>query len=260
MERNKQRPFFLYLPFNAEHAPLHATEKYLARFPGIKDEKRRTFAAMLSAMDDAIGRVLDKVREIGAEKDTLIVFFSDNGGPTPSTTSSNGPLHGFKATTSEGGTRIPYIIQWKGRLPAGKLYEYPVIQLDLLPTIVVAAGGQIDPSWKLDGVDLMPYLTGQKTGRPHQTLFWRFGPQWAIRDGDWKLVASRVDENKPRLINLAEDIGEAKDLSSSQPQKLAELTAKWQAWNAEQMAPLWGAGNEGKAGARKKKGSPDDDD
>jgi arylsulfatase A-like enzyme len=263
IERNKTRPFFLYLPFNAEHAPLHATEKYLARFPDIKEEKRRTFAAMLSAMDDAIGRVLAKVREIGAENDTLIVFFSDNGGPTPSTTSSNGPLHGFKATTSEGGTRIAFMMQWKGRLPAGKIYEQPVIQLDLLPTFVVAAGGTIDPSWKLDGVDLMPYLTGKNPGRPHQTLYWRFGEQWAIRDGDWKLVASRVDNNQPRLINLAEDIGEAKDLSSAQPQKLAELTAKWKAWSAEQMAPQWGSGSEGKAGAQKKKNKKkvsDDDD
>jgi arylsulfatase A-like enzyme len=262
IERNKERPFFLYLPFNAEHAPLHATEKYLARFPEIKEEKRRTFAAMLSAMDDAIGRVLAKVREIGAENNTLIVFFSDNGGPTPSTTSSNGPLHGFKATTSEGGTRIPYMMQWKGKLPAGKIYEYPVFQMDLHPTFVVVAGGTIDPAWKLDGVDLMPYLTGKNSGRPHQALFWRFGEQWAIRDGDWKLVASRVDQNKPRLINLAEDIGEAKDLSSTEPQKLADLTAQWKAWNAEQKPPLWGAENaaaKGKAKAAKKK-APEDDD
>jgi arylsulfatase A-like enzyme len=109
----------------------------------------------------------------------------------------------------------------------------------------------------------MPYLTGKNSGRPHQTLYWRFGEQWAIRDGDWKLVASRVDNNQPRLINLAEDIGEANDLSSAQPQKLAELTAKWKAWNAEQMAPQWGSGSEGKAGAQKKKNKKkvsDDDD
>jgi len=254
IERNKDRPFFLYLPFNAEHAPLHATEKYLARFPDIKDERRRTFAAILSAMDEAIGRVLAKVREIGAEDNTLIVFFSDNGGPTPNTTSSNGPLHGFKATTSEGGSRIPYLMSWKGRLPAGKVYELPVMQLDLLPTLVAAAGGTVDPSWKLDGVNLMPYLTGQNKGRPHQTLYWRFGEQWAIRDGDWKLVASRVDNNKPRLINLAQDIGEANDLSSAEPQKFAQLMAKWKEWNAEQKPALWGGES-----ARKKKARDDDD-
>lgn len=253
IERNKNRPFFLYLPFNAEHAPLHATEKYLARFPGIQDEKRRTFAAMLSAMDDAIGRVLAKVREIGAEQNTLIVFYSDNGGPTPSTTSSNGPLHGFKMTTSEGGTRIPFLVQWKGSLPAGKVYENPVIQLDLLPTFIAAAGGTVDSAWKLDGINLMPFLTGRDKGRPHQTLYWRFGEQWAIRDGDWKLVASRVDGNRPRLINLAQDIGEANDLSAAEPQKHSALMAKWKEWNAEQKPALWGAEN-----PRKKKVRNDD--
>jgi arylsulfatase A-like enzyme len=237
--KQNEQPFFLYLPFNAQHAPLQATKKYLARFPNIEDEKRRTFAAMMSAMDDAVGRVLDKVRQMGQEENTLVVFFSDNGGPTRQTTSSNGPLRGFKAQTSEGGTRVPFSIQWKGRIPAGQVYDYPIQNLDILPTAIVAAGGQIDPTWKLDGVNLMPYLTGQKKGRPHETLYWRFGEQWAIRKGDWKLVASRFDANKPRLINLAEDIGEANDLMAQAPDKAKELEADWMKWNAEQMAPLW---------------------
>lgn len=239
ISKNKDKPYFLYLPFNAQHAPLQSPPKYLERFPSIKEDKRHTFAAMMSAMDDAVGRVLAKVRELGQEENTLIFFFSDNGGPTPSTTSSNGPLRGFKATTSEGGTRIPYCVQWKGKIPAGKDYNYPIQNLDILPTTVVAGGGKIDPAWKLDGVDLMPYLTGKNTARPHETLYWRFGAQWAIRKGDWKLVASRIDENKPRLINLADDIAEANDLSSKNPDKAKELLADWQAWNAVQAAPLW---------------------
>ncbi len=239
IDKNKDRPFFLYLPFNAQHAPLQATKKYLDRFPNIEDEKRRTFAAMMSAMDDAVGRVLEKVRAIGQEENTLIFFTSDNGGPTAQTTSGNGPLRGFKATTSEGGVRVPWCAQWKGKIPAGKVYEYPMIQLDILPTAVTAAGGKVDPAWKIDGVDLMPYLTGRNTGRPHQTLYWRFGEQWAIRKGDWKLVASRIDQNKPRLINLAEDIGEANDLSEKNPEKVKELLADWKSWNAEQKDPLW---------------------
>src|SRR5439155_11464187 len=166
-------PYFLYLPFNAQHAPLQATKKYLDRLPNIKEDKRHTFAAMMSAMDDAVGKVLAKVRERGEEENTLIFFFSDNGGPTASTTSSNGPLRGFKATTSEGGTRIPYCVQWKGHLPAGKVYDLPVLNLDILPTAVVAAGGTVDPAWKLDGVDLMPYLTGKDSARPHETIYWR---------------------------------------------------------------------------------------
>ncbi len=238
--KQKGRPFFLYLPFNAQHAPLQATKKYLDRFPGIQDEKRRTFAAMMSAMDDAVGKVLAKVRELGQEENTLIFFFSDNGGPTTQTTSSNGPLRGYKAQTSEGGTRIPFCVQWKGKIPAGKDYDYPIQNLDILPTAVIAAGGKVDPAWKLDGVDLMPYLTGKNTGRPHETLYWRFGAQWAIRKGDWKLVVSRFDKLQPRLINLADDIAEAKDLSDQKPELVKELTALWKAWSAEQKEPSWG--------------------
>jgi arylsulfatase A-like enzyme len=194
---------------------------------------------MMSAMDDAVGRVLAKVRELGQEENTLIFFLCDNGGPTQQTTSQNGPLRGFKSTTLEGGVRVPFCCQWKGKIPAGKTYEQPIIQLDILPTAVAAAGGTIDPNWKLDGVDLMPYLTGQKESKPHEALYWRFGEQWAIRKGDWKLVASRIDGKEPRLFNLKDDIGEAKDLSSAEPDKAKELLAEWQSWNSQQKAPLW---------------------
>lgn len=162
LDKNKTKPRFLYLPFNAVHAPLQATKKYLDRFPGITDEKRKTFAAMMSAMDDAVGRVLGKIRELGQEENTLIFFISDNGGPTQSITSSNGPLRGFKMTTFEGGTRVPFIAQWKGKIPAGKTYDLPVMNLDVLPTAIIAAGGKPEVSWQLDGVDLMPFLTGAK--------------------------------------------------------------------------------------------------
>jgi arylsulfatase A-like enzyme len=240
LDRHKDRPWFLYMPFNAQHAPLQAPQKYLDRFPDIQDSKRRTFAAMMSAMDDAIGRVLAKIRELGQEEETLIIFLSDNGGPTQQTSSDNGPLRGFKATTLEGGVRVPFCMQWKGKLPAGKVYEHPIIQLDVLPTCIAAAGGKIDPSLKLDGVNLLPYLTGAVKDRPHDTLYWRFGQQWAIRKGDWKLVVSRIDGPQPRLFNLAEDIGEAKDLVAAQPEKAKELQGLWDAWNAEQAKPLWG--------------------
>lgn len=233
------RPFFLYLPFNAQHAPLEATQKYLDRFPNISDEKRRLFAAMLSGMDDAVGRVLAKVRELGQEENTLVFFLSDNGGPTASTTSKNDPLRGFKATTLEGGVRVPFMVQWKGRLPAGQTYDHPVIQLDILPTAVAAAGGSVAPAWKLDGVDLLPYLTGQNSAKPHETLYWRFGPQWAVRQGDWKLVVSQVDGQEPRLFNLADDIGEAHDLAARHSEKAKQLAASWNSWNAELIDPLW---------------------
>jgi arylsulfatase A-like enzyme len=134
--------------------------------------------------------VLTAVRERGQEENTLIFFIADNGGPTQGTTSQNGPLRGFKTNTYEGGPRVPFLVQWKGRLPAGRTYDLPVMNLDVAPTILASAGKPIDAAEKLDGVDLVPFLTGKATGRPHETMFWRFGDQWAVRNGDWKLVVS----------------------------------------------------------------------
>ena len=257
MKKNASKPYFLYLPFNAQHAPLQAPKKYLERFPKITDEKRQLFAAMMAAMDDAIGRVLAQVRAMGQEENTIFFFISDNGGPTSSTTSKNGPLRGFKMTTYEGGPRIPYLMQWKGKIPAGKTYDFPVMNLDVLPTAITAAGGKVDSAWKLDGVDLIPYLTGANAARPHPTLYWRYGPQWAIRHGDMKLVVSKGGSGQPELYNLATDIGEAKDLASAQPAKVKELQALWDKWSAEQApasAPDGPAGGKGTKKGKKKAG------
>jgi arylsulfatase A-like enzyme len=237
LEKHKDEPWFLYLPFNAQHAPLQAPQKYLDRFSQIEDEKRRTFAAMMSAMDDAVGRVLDKIRDAGQEENTLIFFVSDNGGPTRQTTSSNGPLRGFKATTWEGGVRVPFCVQWKGKLPAGKTYEHPVIQLDIVPTCLAAAGASVERAWKLDGVNLLPYLTGEDSSKPHETLYWRFGDQWAIRHGDWKLLVANGGGKEPELYNLVADIGESRNLAAEHPDKAQELRSLWEKWNAEQAPP-----------------------
>lgn len=237
LEKNKAKPWFLYLPFNAQHAPLQAPQKYLDRFPNIADEKRKLFAAMMSAMDDAVGRVLEKVRELKQEENTLVFFIADNGGPTSSTTSSNGPLRGFKSTTYEGGPRVPFLAQWKGKLPVGKTYDFPVLNLDVLPTALAAGGTAVDSAAKLDGVNLLPYLTGENKTRPHETMYWRFGPQWAVRHGDYKLVVARGGSGQPELYDLAADIGEAKDLAKDQPEKVKELQALYDAWNKEQAEP-----------------------
>ncbi len=256
IERNRSRSFFLYLAFNAVHTPMHATEKYLTRFAHIADAQRRTYAAMLSAMDDGIGRTLAALRAAGLEENTLIFFFSDNGGPTmPTTTvngSSNAPLRGSKRQTWEGGIRVPFVIEWKGRLAAGKADARPIIQLDVLPTALAAAGVEIRPEWKLDGVNLLPFLTGEATGAPHDALYWRLGGMMAIRKGDWKLVktgegplrdtdpAVLSDLSAAELYNLAEDIAETKNLAATHPEKVKELAEAWWRWNKELVRPRWG--------------------
>ena len=261
IERHKGGPFFLEVAFNAVHTPMNATDARLARFASIPDKTRRTYAAMLSALDEAAGAVLRKVREAGLEDDTLVVFISDNGGPTMLGTTINGsrndPLRGSKRTTLEGGIRVPFVLSWKGKLPAGKVYDKPVIQLDILPTALAAAGVAAKPEWGLDGVDLLPHLAGRDGASPHDTLYWRLGGQAAVRRGDWKLVRydSTLDTPgvrsvgaKPplspfRLYNLAEDVGEARDRSGDYPDKAKELLAAWEAWSGQLARPLWGPGS-----------------
>ncbi|HYT95098.1 MAG TPA: sulfatase, partial [Gemmataceae bacterium] len=249
IDKHAKEPFFLYLAFNAVHTPMEASAKYLERFPKIADKQRRTYAAMLSAMDDAIGRVLAKLREHGLEDDTLIFFFSDNGGPTMIGTTINGsrnfPLRGSKRQLLEGGVRVPFVLQWKGRLPGGKQYDHPIIALDILPTALAAAGAEVPAGAKLDGVNLLPYLEGKVQGAPHDTLYWRFGEQLAVRRGDWKLV--RYDNTGLHLYNLKADIGEANNLAAKHPEKVKELKTAWDRWNTELAAPLWGAGKKGAA-------------
>lgn len=254
IEQNQAKPFFLYLPFNAQHAPLQAPKKYLDRFPNINDPNRKIFAAMMSALDDAVGRVLDKIRAVGQEENTLIFFTSDNGGPTGSTTSSNGPLHGVKATTWEGGVRVPTAIQWKGHLAAGRVYEHPIIQLDFLPTAMAAAGITTKPTDRIEGVNLLPYLTDQDKGKPHQTLYWRFGNQWAIRHGEHKLVVGRDGSGQPELYNLASDVAESKNLAASEPEKVKELKDLWDKWDADNIPAASPRENKGrKPGQGKRK-------
>jgi arylsulfatase A-like enzyme len=239
IDRHKSEPFFVYLPFNAVHAPMEADQKYLDRFKTIENDLRRTHAAMLSAMDDAVGRVLAKLRDLRLEEKTLVIFLSDNGGPTQQTTSSNAPLRGFKAQALEGGIRIPFMMQWTGTLPAGKIDDRPVISLDVHPTIVAAAGAAADPAWKLDGVDLVPYLTGAKTGIPHETLYWRmFTNQRAVRHGNLKLVWSGPAE-QGGLYDVAADPGESKNLATVRPDDVKKLQALYDAWNAELAEPKW---------------------
>ena len=255
IDRHHSQPFFLYLPFNSVHTPMHATAKYLDRFASITNERRRTYAAMTSAMDDAVGTVLAKLDATKTADNTLIFYFSDNGGP-PANGSDNGTLRGNKAQTWEGGIRVPFFVQWKAKLPKGVVYEQPVIQLDILPTALAAAGVPAVTDTKLDGVNLLPYLTGDNKAAPHETLYWRFGQQTAIRMGNWKLVNHRQSQGA-ELYDLSKDIGELTDLAKQQPGKFAELDAAWKKWNAELVEPTWGpnvnAGNPDNAKKKNRK-------
>jgi arylsulfatase A-like enzyme len=254
----KSQPFFLYLAFNAVHTPMQAIDKYLARFPHIADKQRRTYAAMLSAMDDGVGKTLAALRAEGLEENTLIFFFNDNGGPTmPGTTingSSNAPLRGSKRQTWEGGIRVAFIIRWKGHLAEGKIDARPIIQLDVLPTALAAAGVKPQPQWRFDGVNLLPFLMGKMSGQPHEALYWRLGQHMAIRKGNWKLVKTSErplqdvdpaifnDLSGAELYNLADDMGEKKNLAAAHPEKVKKLAAAWQRWNKELAKPLWPPG------------------
>ncbi|MBM3981025.1 MAG: sulfatase [Planctomycetes bacterium] len=252
VDKHKAKPFFLYLAFNAVHTPMHATDERLKKFADIKDNTRRTYAAMMWAMDEAIGKLVAKLKAEKLDKSTLIVFFSDNGGPTMQGTTINGsvnaPLRGSKRTTLEGGVRVPFVMSWPGQIPAGATFDAPVIQLDVLPTALSAVGVEVKADWKLDGVNLIPHVTGGAKGVPHDALFWRFGQQTAVRKGDWKLVRydATADGGKgttaARLYNLASDIGEKTDLSAKEPDKVKELQVAWDEWNKGNVAPLWGGG------------------
>lgn len=239
IDRHKSEPFFLYLTFNAVHNPQHAKPEHLERFKDISNETRRTYAGMLTAMDDAIGRVLATLKTDNLEQNTLVAFISDNGGP-PVNGSLNGPLRGQKATTWEGGVRVPFFVKWPAQIKAGGVYDQPVIQLDLLPTVLAAAGKPTTEEKNLDGVDLLPFLKGEKTEAPHSQLYWRFGQQTAIRKGDWKLVQANGGGGI-ELYNLKSDIGEKTDLASAEPDKVKELQTDWDAWNATLVEPKWRA-------------------
>lgn len=236
IERHQSQPFFLYLCFNAVHTPMQAPDTYLGRFPDIADEKRRTYAAMLSAMDDGIGKVLGALRDSGVERNTLVFFFSDNGGPTNANASINTPLRAGKGSMYEGGTRVPFLLRWPGRVTGGTVYEQPVIALDVLPTAAAAAGATVPQDRPIDGVDIVPYVTGAD-GTPHDRLFWRSGGNYAVRQGKWKLV--RLGDGAPELHDLEADIGETNNLADQQADTVADLVAAIAEWEKGLVEPAW---------------------
>ena len=245
MNRNAKKPWFLYLAYNAVHTPLEIVDKHQSRLPAeVKTPGRRGYLSLLLGLDDAIGRLTAELK--AKHQNTLVFFFSDNGGSGKrpffaTNTGINTPLRGDKGQTLEGGIRVPFFVSWTGQLPAGKVYDQPVSALDVLPTAASVAGTKAPEG--IEGVNLLPHLTGEKADAPHESLAWRFGPQKAIRRGKWKLVDFRDFEAKTQsgwqLFDLDADISESKNLATEHPELVAELSKAWDDWNAKNVAPLW---------------------
>jgi len=258
IDRHHEQPFFLYLAHYAPHTPLQATAKYLKRYAHIEDQPTRIFAAMVSAVDDSVGAVMGALRSHGIADDTLVVFLSDNGCALYiQGACSNAPLNGGKRHQFEGGIRVPFMMSWPARLPAGKVSAVPVSSIDIAATFLAATGADQMPT-EFDGVDLLPFVTGHTEGSPHDRLFWRAGPNRAIRDGRWKLwqvnrtteevfdsiIPGRLlpDWQAPKgsphgqltlLYDLEADIGERNNLAAERPEVVEDLIERLDKWNAE---------------------------
>ncbi|MEZ4449685.1 MAG: sulfatase-like hydrolase/transferase [Nannocystaceae bacterium] len=239
IEANRNRPFFLYLAFNAVHTPLQALRADYDALPEIEDHRLRVYAAMIRAPDRDVGAVMDALERHGLADDTLVIFTSDNGGANYlGLPDINKPYRGWKATFFEGGVHVPFFARWPGHIPAGATYPYPVGHVDIYATAAAAAGVEVPRDRVIDGVDLLPFLGGLETARPHQTLYWRSGPYKALLDGDWKL---QISANPPKawLFDLKADPTESTDLAESNPAVVESLKASLDAIDGQQSEPSW---------------------
>ncbi len=232
IDRNKQSPFFIYWSPNAVHTPMEATEKDLARFEG---HPRQKLAAMTWALDRAVGRIKEKLEEEALMDNTLIFFLSDNGGAA-SNQSSNLPLKGYKGNKYEGGHRVAFFAHWPDRIPEGQIFEGLTSSLDIFATAVDVSNAPLE-NVDADGVSLLPYFTGEKTGDPHQRLFWRKEGMAASRNGAHKMI--RVDSLGYRLYDLKTDLGETNDLSRQDTARLQAMQQELTQWEDGLMNPLW---------------------
>lgn len=242
IDQNKDRPFFLMLTYTAPHVPLQATQAQLAKVAEVKDPGMRLYRAVINELDGGVGQIRGRLAEYGLTNDTLIVFVSDNGCPDYiREVCSNDPLNAWKRYLTEGGVRVPYMMAWPGKIRGGQTYEQAVSTLDIFPTAVAAAGAAGDPERPADGGNLLPYIQGLDKGHPHERLYWRSLPSYAIRDGDWKLLvnANPKGETVTMLFNLADDISEKKDVSAQYPKIVARLNQEWKSWSDSLGAPRW---------------------
>jgi len=238
IHKNKDVPFLLYVPFNAPHTPFQAPESYVNRFLHEPNPTRRVYLAMIAALDDAVGSILATLEKYGLSEHSIIWFASDNGAATYTTACSNEPLKGGKLSNFEGGLNIPYMVQWKGVLPANQWYDLPVSTLDIFPTSLAAIGINLPADRAYDGVNLLPFLTREVSEErvPHAALYWRSAYNKAIRAGRYKLI---MDESVKRitLYDLEVDKEERKPLNAEEI--IQELLSLYRQWEQQMPAPLW---------------------
>ena len=239
IEANRNRPFFLYLAHWGIHNPLQASKSDYEAMAHIKDHKLRVYAAMIRALDRGVGRVMEALRENGLEENTLVIFTSDNGGAAYiDLPDINKPYRGWKLTLFEGGTHVPYFAQWPARFEPGTRFDHPVSHIDILPTAVAAAGGYLPGDRIIDGVDLTPFVTGERIDPPHRTLFWRQGYYQVVLHDGWKYMVSERP-NRQWLFNLNDDPTEQVNLALSQAGRTETLQALLDEHNAAQAEPAW---------------------
>lgn len=232
ISERKDSSFFLYLSFNAPHVPFQAPQNYYDQFSHIQDKNKRVYLAMIKALDDAIGDVMNELKVQGIEENTIVYFISDNGGATYTGATDNGPLKGGKFTQFEGGVNVPFMMQWKGHLPENTIYNYPVSALDIFTTTLAACQVELPENQQQDGVNLLPFILGKDTGEPHEKIYWRTDHIRAIRYKKWKLILSTRD-NWLHLYNLENDLSEEIDLSELNVAEKEKLFQFFEEWNAE---------------------------
>ncbi len=238
MAIHKKEPFFLYVAFNAVHVPFQAPRYYYEIYDDVKDENKRVYYAMVSALDDAVGEMMEKLRSLGLENNTIIYLISDNGGAAYTRATDNKPYKGGKLTMFEGGVNVPFLMKWEGRLKAGTIYKNPVSSMDIFMTTIKLAECELPDDRVYDGTDLMPYLTGSKEGMPHEQFYWKADHIKAMRMGDWKYIQS-IRDGWIELYNLREDRYESIDLHEIKPEELVRLKEVFEIWNKDLMPPLW---------------------
>ena len=236
---NRNRPFFLYLAYNAVHTPLQAAKADYDALPQIKDHRLRVYAAMVRNLDRNVGRVLAELKAEGLDQNTLVIFTSDNGGANYiGLPDINRPYRGWKASFFEGGVHVPFFMRWPGRIPAGASFRSPVAHVDIFATAAGAAGAAAPRDRVMDGVDLMPFVQGQASGDPHRSLYWRSGRYKVVMAGGWKLQIAE-EPKTTWLFDLNTDPTERRDLSAARPDKVRELSALLAQLDGQMAKPLW---------------------